>query len=297
MFSPSYDSSEFIPISGNLNEDSESQKSVELKSFIDFNESKVDNDQFTSKNISELDQIDKPKLSEKPCDEEKIGSTTLSPPKNLEVEKNPKEKKLMGRNKKNPETKEPIKTDNSNAHDRNSEDNKMRKLKTNIMEDILNELNESLDDKTLKFKRLHPGISENLNKNFNEALMDTTINELFSNVSISKKYGTGIDPKSNQMLIDKIVDEEKETKTLKILNMTYYEVIKKIRRKKNMKAFLAKIKNKEIKMKNIDNIEGYMNSLKKLLIKFKKWFVDKKSRKREKKKKNEKNPFYIKEDA
>ena len=64
-----------------------------------------------------------------------------------------------------------------------------------------------------------------------------------------------------------------------------------------MNAFLENIKNKEIKMKNIDNIDEYMDSLKKLLINFKKWFKEKKSRKREKKKQSKKKPFYINEDA
>ena len=303
MFEPSDDSSESMPKSGSieLNEDFEYlkliNKSFDFQSFINLDESKIDNDQFTHKNISELDQIDKPKLSEKPCDDEKLGSTTLSPPKNLEAHKNLKNKKFMGRKRKNQGTIETIKTDNSKAHDRNSEDNKMRKLKTNIMEkEIFNKLNESLNDKTLKFYRLHSDINQNLSKKFNEDLMKTKNKKLFSNVSISEKYRTEIDPLSNQKLVKKIVKERKEKKTLKILNMTYYQVIQKIRKEK-MNAFLENIKNKEIKMKNIDNIDEYMDSLKNLLINFKKWFKEKKSRKREKKKKSKKKPFYINEAA
>ena len=114
--------------------------------------------------------------------------------------------------------------------------------------EIFNKLNESLNDKTLKFYRLHSDINENLSKNFNEGLMGTTNKKLFSNVSISEKYRTEIDPLSNQKLVKKIVKERKEKKTLKILNMTYYQVIQKIRKEK-MNAFLENIKNKEIKMK------------------------------------------------
>ena len=110
MFDPSDDSSESMPKNESieLNEDFEYlkliNKSFDFQSFINLDESKIDNDQFTHKNISELDQIDKPKLSEKPCDDEKLGSTTLSPPKNLEEQKNLKEKKFRGRKRKNPET-------------------------------------------------------------------------------------------------------------------------------------------------------------------------------------------------
>ena len=266
--------------------DESSNKSVSLQSFINFNEPKIDNDQLTNKNISELDQIDKPKLFVDPHDDEKIGSTTLSPPKNLEDEKILKNKKVMGRKRKNSGAIEIIKTDNPKVHDRNSEDNKMRKLKTNIMEhQILNKLNQSLTDKSLQFYRLHTDVSENLKKNFNEDLMGTTVRELFNNVNISEKYRTYIDPLSNRKLINKIDDEKKETETIKILDMTYSGVILKVR-EENMDAFLANIKNKEIKMKNHDNIDEYMNSLKGLLLNFEEWFENKKSRNREKKKKS-----------
>ena len=85
----------------------------------------------------------------------------------------------------------------------------------------------------------------------------------------------------------KIESENKEIETLKILNMTYYEVIKKVR-EEQLELFLANIKNKEIKMNDEKNIDDYMNSLRELLKTYKEWFAKKKSRNREKKKKSKK---------
>ena len=272
-----------------------SNNSIGVQHVEEFNEgiSKIDNDQFTPLNENELEQIDKGDDFEIYFNVEKNRSTTPSSKKNLEEDKNIKNQKLMGRKKKNqigiPQE------NNIRVHDRNAQDNQIRKLKTNIMEnEIFNKLNKSLKDKTHEFYRLHSDISENLKKDFNEVLMKTTIRDLFYNVSISEKYRTEIDPLSNRYLIDKIEREKKETETLKILNMTYYEVIVKVR-EEQLELFLANIKNKEIKMNDEQNIDDYMNSLRELLKTYKEWFAKKKSRNREKKKKSKKKAFYIDE--
>ena len=282
-----------------LDESSEPQmfsnNSFGIQNLTEFNEgiSKIDNDQFTPQNENELDQIDKGDDFEIYFNVEKNRTTAPSSKKNLEEGKNIKNQKLMGRKKKSPIG---IPQENNlKSHDRNAEDNQIRKIKTNIMEnEIFNKLNKSLKDKTHVFYRLHCDISENLKKDFNEDLMKTTIRDLFYNVNISEKYKTEIDPLSNRYLIDKIESENKEIETLKILNMTYYEVIKKVR-EEQLELFLANIKNKEIKMNDEKNIDDYMNSLRELLKTYKEWFAKKKSRNREKKKKSKKKSFYIDE--
>ena len=302
MLDISFDAQNCLSKSGilSLNESFEhlmfSKDYYDLQNLADFNEgiSKIDNERFTAKNENELDQIDKGDSFEMYFNVEKNGTTAISSKKNLSDDKNRKNEKLMGRKKKNPEK---ASSSNLKIHDKNAEDNMIRKLKTNIMEyKIFNRLNESLNDKTCEFYRLHSDISENLKKDFNEDLMKTKIRDLFYDVNISEKYRSDIDPFSNRMLIDKIEREQKEIETLRILNMTYYEMIIKVR-EEELESFLANIKNKETQMNDNQNIDEYMNSLKDLLNKYKEWFAKKKSRNREKKEKSNKKTFYIDEVA
>ena len=260
MLDISFDAQNCFSKSGilSLNESFEhlmfSKDYYDLQNLADFNEgiSKIDNERFTAKNENELDQIDKGDSFEMYFNVEKNGTTAISSKKNLSDDKNRKNEKLMGRKKKNPEK---ASSSNLKIHDKNAEDNMIRKLKTNIMEyKIFNRLNESLNDKTCEFYRLHSDISENLKKDFNEDLMKTKIRDLFYDVNISEKYRSDIDPFSNRMLIDKIEREQKEIETLRILNMTYYEMIIKVR-EEELESFLANIKNKETKMNDNQNID------------------------------------------
>ena len=174
------------------------------------------------------------------------------------------------------------KTDNSKKHNKYSEDNTIQKIKTNIMEyKIYRRLNNSLKNKRYKFYRLHKALNENLKKSFNQKLLNTTIRDLFYYINISDKCRTLIDPLSNRKLIGEIEGEKEETETLKILNMTYHDIINKVR-KEELDDFLNYIKNRE--KKNEDNDE-YMKSLKELLNNFKKWFDDKEGRRSQGKRK------------
>ena len=298
MLDISFDAQNCLSKSGilSLNESFEhlmfSKDYYDLQNLADFNEgiSKIDNERFTAKNENELDQIDKGDSFEMYFNVEKNGTTAISSKKNLSDDKNRKNEKLMGRKKKNPEK---ASSSNLKIHDKNAEDNMIRKLKTNIMEyKIFNRLNESLNDKTCEFYRLHSDISENLKKDFNEDLMKTKIRDLFYDVNISEKYRSDIDPFSNRMLIDKIEREQKEIETLRILNMTYYEMIIKVR-EEELESFLANIKNKETKMNDNQNIDEYMNSLKDLLNKYKEWFAKKNQEIEKKRRKATKKPFIL----
>ena len=61
------------------------------------------------------------------------------------------------------------------GHDKHSEDNKMRKLKTNLLEYILIELNESLINKKYKIYRIDKFICECLRRDYNLKLLQRTI--------------------------------------------------------------------------------------------------------------------------
>ena len=258
------------------------------------------NAEITQKNDEQLPQTFTPPFQESNIKFELAGTTSQSPSvKNTEDEKkNEKTEKKLGKKREESSTE---KTDNSKKHNKYSKDNTIQKIKTNIMEyKIYSRLNNSLKNnekyKRYKFYRLHKALNENLKKSFNQKLLNTTIRDLFYYINISDKCRTSIKPLSNRNLIDTIEAEQVETETLKILNMTYHDIINKVR-EEELDDFLNYIKSREKNMNN-DNDE-YMKSLGELLNNFEKWFDEKKGRNTKKKEKEEgkeekkKKPIYI----
>ena len=243
------------------------------------------NAEITQKNDEQLPQTFTPPFQESNIKFELAGTTSQSPSvKNTEDEKkNEKTEKILGKKREESSTE---KTDNSKKHNKYSKDNTIQKIKTNIMEyKIYSRLNNSLKNnekyKRYKFYRLHKALNENLKKSFNQKLLNTTIRDLFYYINISDKCRTSIEPLSNRNLIDTIEAEQVETETLKILNMTYHDIINKVR-EEELDDFLNYIKSRE--KKNEDNDE-YMKSLKELLNNFEKWYDEKKGRNTKKKEK------------
>ena len=188
-------------------------------------------------------------------------------------------KKLRGRRKKN------AKRTNDEGHGKNSDDNKMRKIKTHLMDIIVNIINDSLKDKTYPIYKIDKEINECLKREYNMELMERTISDIFSNTPVSSKYKKNNDKFYNYNIIQKILNEKIELNTIDILNKKYLEMLKYIR-ENNLDDFLNSIKKKEKKSQN-KNLEEYINSIKKLFFRYEDWFKDKKGRKREKKQKNE----------
>ena len=172
-------------------------------------------------------------------------------------------------------------------HDKLSEDNIIRKLKRYILDYILLILNHSFKYRNIKFLSLNKKMKERLKRDENLELLNRTIADIFSNTKmnkVSEKKG-----KSNKDLIIKIYEENIETETIKILDMTFQEILNEIR-DKYLDDFLRGIKEKEIKMesKNKKNnnyqkdfdIEKYLDEIKVLLFKFEEWFKEKNGRNR-----------------
>ena len=270
-----YEQSEILDIHEPFGKKELSDESIEQANFGNFNESNL-NEILTQKNLEELDQV--MTFSQEIYFNQEQNKTTSqsSRVKNPEDDNKNKKVKLRGRKRKSSFNK---KTDDSKVHNRNAKDNTVRKIKTNIMEyKIINRLNRSLKNKGCKFYRLHKALSENL---------------LFYYINISDKYRTPIDPLSNRKLIDKIEREQVETETLKILNMTYHDIINEVR-EEELDDFLTYIKIKEEKMKN-GNIDEYMKSLRELLIDYEEWFDKKIGRGPKNEEKEEKKTIYIDE--
>ena len=166
-------------------------------------------------------------------------------------------------------------------HNKFTEDNIMRKIKTNLLEFIVYKLNSSLLDKKKKFLKIDKTLSENLNRDFNVKLNKRTLSDIFANTPIIKKYKRIGDKYFNAYLIKLILDENKEKETIKLLNLTFIEMINLIR-EENLSEFLDIIENKE---KGIDDSYSneYMKDLKKILMDYNNWFTQKRGRVRKKK--------------
>lgn len=194
--------------------------------------------------------------------------------KKEEIKIKKEKQKNKGRHKKND-----IRNDENdeNKHDKFSEDNLMRKIKTYIFDTILNVLNKSLKDRSQKFIKLEPKLNESMKKDLNEKLMNQKIKEIYINNEISKRYKTETNCNNNINLIKKIYEEKKEIDTIKILETEYIDYVTYLQ-KYEMGNFLRKMRNKEIKNPDLD-VDRYINSLKSMFLNYAKWFNDKKGRK------------------
>ena len=181
--------------------------------------------------------------------------------------------KKKGRKQKNDET-------IGNAlHTKKNEDNIMRKIKTHFLLFKVKLLNRSLKDKKYRFYKLDKKISEKLKRDFNIQLMKKTLRELFLTTKVNDRYKKNCD--DNRLLVEKIFKEKKEKETMKLLEMTYIEMVILIR-EKYLQEFLETIERKEVIN---EDFEDYMNLVKKLLFGYENWFESKKGRNRESKNK------------
>ena len=173
------------------------------------------------------------------------------------------------------------------GHNKNNEDNIMRKIKTHLFEYIVNQLNLSLSDERKKFYKIDKSLSENLKKDFNMELMEKRIFDIFMNTKISKKYKRISDKFYNAKLINTILAENIEKETIKLLSMKIIDMINFII-ENQLEEFLSIIENKE---KGIDesNSEEYMSLLRKVLINYENWFSIKRGRVRLKKDNKDEN--------
>ena len=164
-------------------------------------------------------------------------------------------------------------------HDKLSEDNIIRKLKRYILDYIILMLNQSIKFKSGKFRPLNKIMKERLKRDENVELLNKTIANIFSNTKMNKVSEKK--RKSNKDLIEKIYNENIEKETIKILNMSFQEILNEIR-DKYLDYFLSKIKEKEIKIENKKDfdIEEYINNAKNLLLNFEDYFRKKKGRNR-----------------
>jgi hypothetical protein len=198
-----------------------------------------------------------------------ISNINDQPSKFLEKKRGRKTKDFAGNGKK--------------GHDKNDQDNIMRKIKTNIFDLSAKKLNESIGDNESKFYKIDKRVSENLKKSYNIKLMNSTIKDIYIRNKISRKFKKLENKYANVELINKIYEEKTKVETIKILDKKLIEFIKEIR-ENELEKFLTIIENKE-KRSNCINIKDYMESLTNLLMGYEEWFNSKTGRERESKNK------------
>ena len=177
------------------------------------------------------------------------------------------EKKL---NKKRGRKRKDEADDITYEHNKYTDDNIIRKIKTNIFKYILSSLNESLKFTNEKFYPLNAKLNENLKKEINIELFNKRIYQIYLSEDLNGHHININD--SNKNLIKKIFEENIEIKTINILNMTFIEVLNHIR-EKDLHKFLQSMKEKEEKKIN-KNLDDYMEKVCHYLNTFIKWFDD-----------------------
>ena len=172
----------------------------------------------------------------------------------------------------------------SAKHTKDNEDNIMRKIKTFVFQYILRLLNDSLIDKNKEFYPLETELNENLKKDLNVQLLNRTILDIYENSKLNDRHK--FRGAANKILIKKILEENVEIKTIKILSMTYKDILDQIR-EKDSSMFLEEIRKKESrKKKNTPEIiNSYLKKLEDLLFSYENWFGSKLGRNSEKRKK------------
>jgi len=169
------------------------------------------------------------------------------------------------------------------SHDKFSEDNIMRKIKSNLLNYGHQRLNDSFINKKLCFLKLSSEINENLKKDYNEKLMKTILKELYETSPISTKYRRQKKDNfhHNKQLIEKIYEEQEETAVINRLNITYLDLLNEF---KNLylENFLNEIREDEKGKMPEEKIEVYIEKIKKLCINYESWFLNKNGRNRKK---------------
>ena len=225
------------------------------------NNEEKDNQVFTSTKITF------PKIANKINDNKEIINIILEESKN----ENKNNGKKLGRKRKNEEREA--------FHTKDRDDNQMRKVKTYIMNFILDYLNKSIVYNRKQFLKINKNVNQCLRKDFNMSLMQMTIKDIFEQNKINERYNDFKKERNlNQDLIKEIFEKNEDIETIKILNMKYIDLVI-IYRTEFLNQFISDLTKKEIRAEGKkEKVESYVEQLKYLLLNYEDWFEQKKGK-------------------
>ena len=208
-----------------------------------------------------------PKIANKTNDNKEIINIILEESKN----ENKNKGKKLGRKRKNEEREA--------FHTKDRDDNQMRKVKTYIMNFILDYLNKSIVYNRKQFLKINKNVNECLRKDFNMSLMQMTIKDIFVQNKINETYNDFKKERNlNQDLIKEIFEKNEDIETIKILNMKYIDLVI-IYRTEFLNQFISDLTKKEIRAEGKkEKVESYVEQLKYLLLNYEDWFEQKKGK-------------------
>ncbi len=191
-------------------------------------------------------------------------------------------------------------SDEERKRDKNDKDNIIYKLKSKFFNSyIIDIVEENSINKDIYLKKLQTKeFTHDLSKINNEKLFTMKIKDILSEHPISTKYST-FDRFENKKIIEKIYREKKEINVIKILELTFEELLIIYRRSlkdpedmKKCEGIKAKIEGLDLKNENkykdfgnlIKQLEKnhekeYIEKVERTCIEYKKFFFDKKERK------------------
>ena len=191
---------------------------------------------------------------------------------------------------------------NKGKHTKKNEDNIIRKIKSFFGKKLYLFIKKSFKKETDLLK-LEIDINRNLKKDFNIKLFNNTLKNIYMNSKISEHYSIK-NVETNEELINKIYNENKETEVIKILDLTYIEAFQIFRRNlvpinedlktkiegtkflnkeyfNDVEKFLEKIRLEgKNKKENEEDTEQYIEDIISLVIGFEEWFNSKTGRER-----------------
>ena len=204
-----------------------------------------------------------------------------------------------------------IKSNKNKEHTKNTKDNIIYKLKGNFINKfVIDSVNQNLINKKDKLKKLRcKKFIADLKLEKNIALFKMKMSDILCQQKISSKFSK-FDEYENKKIIEKIYEEKKEIKVIKILDLTFEELFIIFRRKLNDPNDIIKLEEikdkiegldlleennkyqdieyfiKKLYKKNYEDIDDYIKNVKEQCLNYKKWFCDKRGRDSRKKKIN-----------
>ena len=204
-----------------------------------------------------------------------------------------------------------IKSNKNKEHTKNTKDNIIYKLKGNFINKfVIDSVNQNLINKKDKLKKLRcKKFIADLKLEKNIALFKMKMSDILCQQKISSKFSK-FDEYENKKIIEKIYEEKKEIKVIKILELTFEELFIIFRRKLNDPNDIIKLEEikdkiegldlleennkykdieyliKKFYKKNYEDIDDYIKNVKEQCLNYKKWFCEKRGRASRKKKIN-----------